>query len=211
MIRINLVQAPAETLNPKKVEPVNPNRQNALSALVSVVVCFGIAGLFYQVWTHEIARLNDQAGVARREAARLAGIQAQNRRYETDLAQIENHVRVIQALETSRTGPQDLMTRLGNMVDGISGLYLLSVKSDGSKLVIDGQADRVNAIADFIAGLQSNSSFQKIELHQVFEDDRNDRVSFKFDLECLYTPPVETAASVLPAAPTGNPGRPPGR
>jgi Tfp pilus assembly protein PilN len=211
MIKINLVQAPAEELPLKAQEPVQASRKNGVYALASVVVCFGIVGLFYWGWNHEIAGLNARIGAARVQAARLSGIEAQNRRYEADLAQIENHVRVIESLETSRTGPQELMTKLGNMVDGISGLYLLSLKSGAGQLAIDGQADRVSAIADFIGVLQSNPSFQKIELHQVFEDDQNNRVNFKFDLVCLYTPPVETAASTFPVAPTGNSRRPPGR
>jgi Tfp pilus assembly protein PilN len=211
MIKINLIQPAVQDLPLKMDETAATKRKNGAYALASLVVCFGITGLFYWGWNHEISGLNAKIGAARVEAARLAGIQAQNRRYEADLAQIENHVLVIQTLERSRTGPQELMTKLGKTVDRISGLYLLLVKTGAGQLTIDGQTDRVNGIADFIGALQNDPSFQKIELRQVFEDDQNAKVSFKFDLVCLYTPPVETAASMPSAAPTGESGRPPGR
>jgi Tfp pilus assembly protein PilN len=211
VIKINLIQAPvhAPSLKLKRVPTLRLN--NGIYALASVIVCFGVVSLLYWAWDHEISGLNAKIEVARVEAARLAGIEGQNRRYTDELAQIENHIMVIQALEKNRTGPQDLMTKLGNTVDEINGIYLLSVKSGGGRLTIDGQSDHVNAIADFIGALESDSSFQKIDLQQVFEDDQNSQVSFKFDLVCLYTPPIETAASLPAVAPTAGSGRPPGR
>jgi Tfp pilus assembly protein PilN len=211
MIKINLIQEAAREQNPKLGRVATLRLNNGIYALASVVVCFGIVSLLYWVWNHEISGLNQKIDVARIEAARLAGIEAQNRRYADELSQIENHIRVIQALEKNRTGPLDLMAKLGNAVDGIQGIYLLSVKSNGGQLVIDGQSGRVNAIADFISALQNDRSFQNVELHQLFEDDQNTQVSFKFDLVCLYTPPVETAASIPAVAPAADSRRPPGR
>jgi Tfp pilus assembly protein PilN len=202
MIRINLIQSQVQELPHKMEEVASAGQRNAVYAVASLVVCFVIVGFFHWVWNHEIAGLNQKITVARMEAARLAGIQAENARYEAALAQIESHIAVIEALEGSRTGPQQLMTKLGDKVDGINGLYLLSVKSDGDQLVIDGQSDHINAIAEFISQLQGDRSFQKLDLRQIFEDDLNNTVSFKFDLVCLYTPPVETAASMPSGSPT---------
>lgn len=202
MIKVNLIQAPAAELPLKMDEAAAGSRKNGSYALASFVVCFGIVWLLYWGWNREISGLNREIAQARTEAARLAGIQAENTKYETDLAQIEGHVVVIEALESSRTGPQQLMAKLGATVDGINGLYLLSVKSDGNQLVIDGQSDHVNAIADFIGALQNDGSFQKVDLRQIFEDDQNTTVSFKFDLVCLYMPPVEPAAPTPLGSPT---------
>jgi Tfp pilus assembly protein PilN len=211
VIKINLIEAPAREQNLKVGGLAALRLNNGIYALASLIICFGIISLFYWGWNHEISGLNGKIDAARIEATRLAGIEAQNRRYTDELAQIENHITVIEALEQNRTGPQDLMAKLGNAVGGIRGVYLLSVKPGNGRLEIDGQADYVNAIADFISALQNDPSFQKVELHQVFEDDQNTQVSFKFDLVCLYTPPVETAASVPAVAPTAGSGRPPGR
>jgi Tfp pilus assembly protein PilN len=211
VIKINLIQAPVREREVKFDRAATTSQRNAIYALAAAVVCFGIVGLFYWSWNHEISALNTKIEAARLEAARLAGIQAENRNYETELAQIQNHIVVIQALEKTRTGPQDLMTRLGSAAGGVDGIYLTSVKSDAGRLLIEGESDHLTAVADFISALQNDSSFQQIELNQVYEDDQNTQVIFKFDLVCLYMPPVETAASVPPAAPAGDSGRPPGR
>lgn len=211
MIKINLIQAPVQEPERKADWAVSPNQRNGMYGLAAAVCCFAIVGCFYWAWEHEVTGLEEKIEAARLEAAQLAGIQAENRRYESELVQIQNHIIVMQALEKTRTGPRDLMTRLGAAVDTINGLYLTSVKSARGRLVIDGESDRLSAVANFISALQNDASFQQVQLNQFFEDDRNSEVSFKFDLVCLYTPPVETAASVPPAAPAGSSGRPPGR
>jgi Tfp pilus assembly protein PilN len=211
VIKINLIQAPVEQLNLKVGRVRSFELNNGIYALASVVICFGVLSLLYWSWNHEISGLNAKIGAARLDAARLAGIEAQNSKYTNELAQIENHIVVIEALESNRTGPQELMTKLGNAVDGVNGVYLLSVKSGGGQLTIDGQSNHINAIADFISALENDPSFQRVDLQQLFEDDQKSQVSFKFDLVCLYSPPVETAASLSAVAPAAGSGRPPGR
>ncbi|MGH9445262.1 MAG: PilN domain-containing protein [Terriglobia bacterium] len=211
MIRINLIQTPGAGRGAKHEESGDLARRSGRHAAASALICFGLAALLYWRWSRQTADLNGKIAVARVEGARLAAVEAQNGRYQVELAQIEQHIKLTQALESSRTGPQQLMANLGDVVDGIKGLYLLSVKSNHDKLNIEGQADHVNAIADFIAVLENAHSFDDIELNRVFEDDQYGKVSFKFGLACLYKPPLETAASMPPAAPAGSSGRPPGR
>ncbi len=212
MIRINLLQAASTGGEAKRQDESRKGARRAGAyAAVSAAVCLVVGGLFYGAWSHQIAVLNGKIAVAQVEAAHLAGVEAQNRRYQAELGQIEQHIKLVQALESSRTGPQGLMTKLGSLVDGIQGLYLLSVKSNADRLDIEGQADHVNAIAYFIGVLQGAHSFEDIELDHVFENDQNGTVYFKFGLACLYKPPVETAASMPPAAPAGSSRRLPGR
>jgi Tfp pilus assembly protein PilN len=211
MIRINLIQASGREGEPKAETKASAGRRNKQYAVISILICFGLTGLLYTAWNRQISSLQGRIAAAKREAARLAVLEAQNRRYEADLAEIQSHISVIESLEKQRRGPQQLMTALGSTVDHVDGLYLLSVKSQNGKLEMQGQADRTAAIADFIGALLSDRSFDRVDLRRVFEDDRNSRVIFKFDLVCLYTPPVELAASMPPVAPAGGTERPPGR
>lgn len=210
MIRINLIQPVKREAEPK-AHDVAPSfaQRKEIYPLASLVICFGVVGLLYWSSNHKITQLNAQIAAERQEAVRLAGIQAENTKYQGQLAQINDHIQLIQTLEQSRTGPQQLMALLGNAVNRISGLYLLSVDASQNRLAIHGQSDYVNGIADFIATLESLQSFNDVQLRQVFEDDQNSRVSFKFDLDCLYKPPVEAPPS--PAPPAGLKGRHPGR
>lgn len=214
MIRINLIQPPPSEVEAKiKLrEPSGLLQRREFLPIVSLVVCFGIVGLLYWSANRHIAQLNQQLANEQQEAARLAGVQAQNRKLQSQLNEIKEHLAVIQNLQASRTGPQRLMTLLGDAVNRVNGLYLLSVSTEKGRLTIHGQSDHMNGVADFITALQSISSFSDVQLRQIFEDDqKNGAVSFKFDLDCEYQPVSEVSkasAVVIPAsAPTRLPGR----
>ncbi|MGH8324644.1 MAG: hypothetical protein ACRETD_12740, partial [Steroidobacteraceae bacterium] len=63
-------------------------------------------------------------------------------------------------------------------------------------------------IADFIAALKSAGSFSDVQLRQYFESDRQDLVTFKFNIDCVYqsrsavTPASQSPAPAKPARPT---------
>lgn len=204
MIRINLIQAPApagESAAKVREEARLADRKGFLP-LVSLMVCFAAVGFLYWNANHRIARLNQQIAQARREAARLAGIQAQNQMYQGQLAEINQHISVIQTLQRNRTGPQELMALLGSAIDRVNGLYLLSVDSSQGRLNIHGLSGQVNTIADFINTLQGIQNFGDVRLERVFEDDQDSRVSFKFDLDCLYKPQAASEAAAAPSPPS---------
>ena len=211
MIRINLIQATERETETKIASQQGLRDRKEFFPLLALVVCFGVVGALYWGWNHRIATLNRQLTAERQEAGRLAAIEAQNKQYESQLAEIDEHINVVRTLQKSRTGPRDFMTVLGDAADRVKGLYLLSVSPQNGRISIHGQSDNADAVANFIAALESIDSFSDVELRRVFEDDQSTRVSFKFDLDCLYKPPVEMAASTLPASPSGSAERPPGR
>lgn len=211
MIRINLIQAPEREAIAKSARREGMQERKEFFPLLALIVCFAVVGPLYWVSSHRIETLSQRLMAEQQEAARLAAVEAQNKRYETQLSEIDQHINVIRTLEKSRTGPRDFMTLLGGAADRVSGVYLISVNAQSDHIAIHGQSDNADALANFIAALQSIGSFSDVELQQVFEDDQSTRVSFKFDLDCFYKPPVEMAASTLPAPPSGRSGRPPGR
>ncbi|MGH9450458.1 MAG: PilN domain-containing protein [Terriglobia bacterium] len=211
MIRINLIQAPARETETKTSETASLMGRKELYPVLALVVCFGLVGLMYWSASHGISTLNRQLALEKLEAARLAALEVQNKHYQAQLAEINQHITVIQTLQENRTGPRDLMTLLGGAADRVNGVYLLSVNTQKGRLNIHGQSDNADAVANFIAALDAAGSFRDVALRRVFEDDRSTEVSFKFDLDCLYKPPVEVAASELPASPSASAGRPPGR
>lgn len=211
MIRINLIQTPAAEVEGKAADTAGLRGQKALYPIVALVVCFACVGLFYWLSARSITVLTRQMQVERREAARLAALEAQNKSYQAELEEINQHINVIQELQQRRTGPRDLMTLLGGAANRVNGLYFLAVDTGKDRLKIQGKSDDANALANFITALEGESSFSDVQLHSLFEDDRDSRVSFKFDLDCLYKPPVDVAASTALVPPTGAVGRPPGR
>lgn len=201
MIRINLLEGAAPAVAPK------PGAASSLPAKAFGATLLGAAvvvGACYWYLDRQVTRLGEQLDVEKREAARLAAIQAENTRYEAQLRDIDRRIAAIQTLENNRQGPSDLMAELGAIVNRITGLYLISVSPRENRLVVSGLAGSVVSIADFVGALRTAADFQDVQLRQYFEDDREGQVNFRFNLDCVYKPPSATA----PSAPvTGPPAR----
>jgi Tfp pilus assembly protein PilN len=186
MIRINLlgVAKPVKEAGP----PPTAARQ-AVIFIVSAVVAFGIVGFFYKYWSSQIETLNKQKAEQERERDRLASIRAENDRYRAQLQQLQRRQTTIQELQDSKVGPVDFMDRLGDIANRSHDLYLLTVSPDGARVAIRGQSDSVASIASFIANLKNSPSFVDVQLRQYYQDDQHNRLSFKFNLDCIYKPP----------------------
>lgn len=203
MIRINLLEGATPSLQPK------PGPASSFPAKVfggTLLAAAIVVGGCYWYLDRQLTRLGQQLEAERREAARLAAIQAENTRYEAQLRDIERRIAAIQALENNRQGPSDLMTVLGATVNRTAALYLVSVSPKEGRLVVNGLTGSVVFIADFIAALRAAGDFQDVQLRQYFEDDREGQVSFRFNLDCVYKPP--TAAAPNPTGASTSAARP---
>ncbi len=220
MIRINLIQCPAAPAEEQKIAD-SPSLQTSQLKLLGGVagIAFLLVGLGYVYWNHQVNQLRQSLAAEKQQAARLAAIQAENQRYQAQLSQIRSRVQVIKGLQAARTGPRDLMTQLADSVNRTKNLYLLTVDGSSGRVVMHGEADVVNSIADFLTALQQTGSFSDVHLRQLFEDDQNDRVSYKFDLDCAYKPAPQppaasggpTAGQAFPVAAQSAAGAAPGR
>lgn len=195
MIRINLLEGATPELKPK------PGPASSFAAKVfggTLLAAAVVVGGCYWYLDRQLTRLGQELDVEKREAARLAAIQAENTRYEAQLRDIERRIAAIQTLENNRHGPSDLMTVLGATVNRTSSLYLVSISPKENRLVVNGLTGSVVFIADFVAALRAAGDFQDVQLRQYFEDDREGQVNYRFNLDCVYKPP--TAAAPNPAA-----------
>ena len=201
MMKINLLGegAPARS----KVAPPSAAAHQALAFIVSLAVAMSIVGFLYFYWNNQV--LHEQDALTREQIRQkeLAAVRAQNQEYQRQLKLLEERINTIQKLQASREGPVDLMTRLGDAADSTRDLYLRRVTPEGKVLHIRGQAQTVSGIAQFIKALNSSPQFEDVYLKQYFQDDQSDRTSFKFDLDCVYTPPEAAQPSAGKAAATG--------
>ncbi len=209
MIKINLFpeggrqQAiePGIGRSPLKVSP-------ALVVGLSALLSFGVVGALGWYWSGQVARLAQQMKAEQVEQARLAAIQQKNQLYEKQVRELERRLHTIQVLEDQRTGPVELMTALGDTVNQTRDLYLMSASPQGDQLLLEGRAASVESIAGFIAALKHSGSFAEVELREYYQDDEAERVTFKFDLNCVYR---RAGADGRPSAGTltasGNNGR----
>lgn len=196
MIRINLIQRPVAPAEEQQKISDAPSLQTAhLKVLGGAAgAVFILVGLSYAYWNHQVNHLRQSLAMEKAQAARLAAIQTENQRYQAQLNQIRGRIQVIQGLQAARTGPKELMTQLADSVNRTKGLYLLTVDGSSGRIVMHGESDLVNSIADFLTALQQAGTFSDVHLRQLFEDDQNERASYKFDLDCLYKPTAPTPA-----------------
>ncbi len=202
MIKINLFPEggrqpaiePGIGRSPVKVSPV-------LLVGISALLSFGVVGGLGWYWSGQVARFEQQKKAEQVEQARLAAIQQKNQLYEKQVRELERRLHTVQVLEETRTGPVELMTALGNTVNQTRDLYLLSASPQGDQLLFEGRAASVESIAGFIAALKRSGSFAEVELRRYYHDDEAERITFKFDLNCVY----RRGAGILPAS--GNHGR----
>jgi len=189
MIKINFLQEggvqaasgePAATRLP-------PARDMAIFLASLLVVC-ALTGSLYWFWNRQLNRLSRDLAAEQREATRLAAIQAENQRFQQRVSEAQRRLEMVRNLQSQRVGPVALMNALGELVSRTTGLYLLTAKAEGSRLVIQGQSDSVEAIVNFIAVLRHSGSFADVQFHQFFQDDQEKRLSFKFNLDCVYQP-----------------------
>ncbi len=199
MMKINLLgqEAPRAAI----VAGSSPAARQATVFMVALAITLGTVGFVYTYWGHQIKQ--QQAALVREQVRQkeLASVKAQNQEYQRQLKTLEERVQIIQKLQASRQGPVDLMEGLGVSVNTTRDLYLLQVTSEGNVLHIRGEAQRVQAIAQFIKALMDSPRFGEVKLKQYYQDDQNGRTNFKFNLDCSYTRPEVAAPAAAGKSP----------
>jgi len=194
MIKINLLGAAAP--KPRVAAVVPASKLVQLGAFVgSLVVCFAIVGVFYMVWSASIDNLNLELKKQRAEQARLAAIKQENAKYEQERRLLEQRIKTIQVLQANRVGPTEFMNVLANVVNKTTNdLYLFSVAPQGERVVVHGQAASANSVATLLSSFKTSHYFDDVQLRQFYEDDVQDLVSYKFNMDCEYKPPSAAAS-----------------
>lgn len=225
MIKINLLGvAPPPSKAPTIGGPPAPKATQVLMFVGALVISFGIVGVIYKVWTNQIDDLQkrrNQENIRRQE---LAVVKLQNQKYQERLRDLETRINTVQALQNSRVGPVELMSALGRVVNRTNDVYLYTMVPAGERIQMKGQSGTVNSMANFLAFLKNSGSFDDVQLEQFYQDDVQERLTYKFSLSCQFKSPTggasptvggEPQAAGPPGAagtpgntPTGGPGAP---
>jgi len=205
MIKINLLGIAAPKPKVKVAEPAPKSSIPVWFFVGALVLSFAIVGVMYLVWNGSISRLEAEVAKQKAEQTRLVAVRLEITKFEHERALLEQRVRAVEVLEASRVGPTEFMNALGNVVSKTpTDLFFLSVVRQGDRVVIQGQAGSANSVAALLALLKSSGYFDDVQLRQLYEDDRESLVSYKFNLDCLSKSPA-VAGSLVSAAPGGGP------
>lgn len=202
MMRINLLaQSVTEETQPQTAESPSAFQARVfVMAFVGVATVIGFAWWLLGVWK---ARLDSQLAVEDAEAQRLAGVAAENKRYESELQEINRRIAAVQALEDNRRGPVAFLILLQQAVNRAPALNLISVGPKDGRVAVNGAASSVTAVADLVSALQASEGYQDVLLREYHEDDdKAGRVRFKFNLDFTFQPPAPAVAAGAPPSAT---------
>ena len=214
MIRINLLgQA-----RPKAAR--RPVDTGAALPLVFIGAGVLLGGLFlfyfYHSWESQLNDENNRIKQLRAQKTELEQIKQQVESFETQKKVLQQRVATIEQLQRDRTGGQELLDQVANTVSRAENLWLTSMTKKGASITMEGASASVNSVANFITALRRSGYFQKVEIKEAKQDDRNTAVqTFNFSISADIAPsgPAGAAPQPKPAsapaksAPTSAPAK----
>jgi Tfp pilus assembly protein PilN len=203
MIRINLLGQ----IRPKAARrPVDTG-----AALPGVFIGAGLVlgalvlGFFYYTWQKQLDRENAEIKRLTAQKTELEQTKQQVEAFEKQKVVLQQRVSTIEQLQRDRTGGQELLDMVANTVSRTENLWLTEMVRKGTTLSMEGTSASVNAVANFITALKRSGYFQKVEIKETKQDEKNTAVqSFGFQISAEITPPnaVQARPANTPAPAT---------
>ncbi|HUC52891.1 MAG TPA: PilN domain-containing protein [Candidatus Cybelea sp.] len=193
MIRINLLGQ----IRPKAAR--RPVDTGAAMPVVFIGAGLGLGalvlGFFYFTWQTQLNSLNADIKKLTAQKTDLEQTKLQVEAFEKQKVVLQQRVSTIEQLQRDRTGGQELLDMVANTVSRTENLWLTEMTRRGNSLSMEGSSASINAVANFITALKRSGYFQKVEIKESKQDEKNTAIqSFLFQISAEITPP--------PAAPT---------
>ncbi len=205
MIRINLLGQIRPKASRRAVSAVDTG-----GALPVVFIGAGLVlgalvlGFFYYTWQQQLNRENAEIKRLTAQKTELEQTKLQVEAFEKQKVVLQQRVSTIEQLQRDRTGGQELLDMVANTVSRTENLWLTEMVRKGSVLSMEGSSASVNAVANFITALKRSGYFQKVEIKETKQDDKNSALqTFVFQISAEITPPpaVQARPANTPASP----------
>jgi type IV pilus assembly protein PilN len=208
MIRINLLGQirPKTARRPVDTGAAVPAIFMIAGAVLALAVLFALYYNYQKSLNEENARIAQLTA----EKTQLQQIKNQVDAFTTQKAILQQRVATIEQLQRDRTGGQDLLDMVANTVSRTENLWLTTVERKGNSLSLEGSSASINSVANFITALKRSGYFQKVEIKESKQDDRNTAVqTYNFQITAEISPPQPAQAK--PANAPGTPAAAPAR
>src|SRR5450755_1162812 len=141
-------------------------------------------GYWYQL-DREKKTIEVQTRIAEQKNRELADIKVRYLERQKQAEAYKRRVDVIDQLRSSQTGPVNLLSMIGDTVNGTEAVWLNSLQDQGANVAIDGTALSSDAVANLISNLQKTGYFRNIEIKESYQDETvKDMQAFQFTLTC---------------------------
>jgi Tfp pilus assembly protein PilN len=158
---------------------------------VGAGVLFAALILFYvyHSYSTQLDQENSRIKQLQAQKTELEQIKLQVEAFEKQKQTLQQRVGTIEQLQKDRTGGQELLDQVANTVSRAENLWLTSMTKKGSNVTFEGAAASINSVANFITALKRSGYFQKIEIKDTKQDDRNTGVqTFLFTINAEIAP-----------------------
>ena len=199
MIRINLLGQTRPKASRRPTMAVDTGGAMPVAFIgVGVLVGVLVLGFFYYTWEKQLTEENNKIKTLQAQKTELEQTKQQVETFEKQKAVLQQRVNTIEQLQRDRTGGQELLDMVANTVSRTENLWLTQMTRKGNSLAMDGSSASINAVANFITALKRSGYFQKVEILESKQDDKNLGVqTFSFQITAEIAPPQ--AAQARPA------------
>lgn len=179
MIRINLL-------------PVREARRAAnlrkQGVFIGGAVGAGVAiSLVISMWmTAHISHERALIGARETELKKLEAVQKEVKKFQSEQAEIEQKLGIIDQIEAARTGPVRIMDELSMRIP--SRVWLTKMVAKGGVLELDGNSIDAEIVADFAAALEESPMLSQVDLKEtrLEEEDGLKLSAFKMTAQYPY-------------------------
>jgi Tfp pilus assembly protein PilN len=205
MIRINLL---GQTRPKASRRPVDTGAALPLVFIGAGVLLGGLfLFYFYHSWQTQLNDENKRIQQLQAQKTDLEQIKLQVEAFEKQKVVLQQRVNTIEQLQRDRTGAQELLDQVANTVSRAENLWLMAMSKKGTALKMDGAAASLNSVANFITALKRSGYFQKVEIVDAKQDEKNQNVqTFLFTINAEIAPNGPAAAGTPAAKPASTPG-----
>jgi len=161
---------------------------------------------FYHSWQTQLYDENNRIKQLRAQKTDLEQIKLQVEAFEKQKTVLQQRVATIEQLQRDRTGGQELLDEVANTVSRAENLWLVSMTKKGTTINLEGAAASINSVANFITALKRSGYFQKVEIKESKQDEKNmafQTFTFSISAEIAPNGPAGTAPLAKPASAPG--------
>ena len=169
-----------------------------------VVLGVLVLGFFYYTWQNQLNKENAEIKRLTAQKTELEQTKLQVEAFEKQKLVLQQRVATIEQLQRARTGGQELLDMVANTVSRTENLWLTEMARKGNALSFEGVSGSINSVANFITALKRSGYFQKVEIKESKQDEKNTAVqTFTFQISADIAPlqPVQARPANMPAAP----------
>jgi Tfp pilus assembly protein PilN len=186
MIRINLLGVPKSKKSRRgPAISVGGGANMGLVGALLLLIVLGGNWYYYKGLNDASTKLQADLTKAKAENATLANAKTRYQERQKQFDLYDHRVKVIHQLQSSQTGPIDLMNTIATTVNGTDAVWLATMNEDGNNVNLTGTALSATAVANLLSNLKKTNYFKNVEIKETYQDESvHELQAFQFTIVC---------------------------